>query len=59
MYGFSRPSGRGMGVALSFAEAEGIGRYAWAGVGLEGSLGGDRRWTFGRSEIGEEFKTSL
>ena len=57
--GFPVPSGRDAGVALSLAEADGIGRKAWAGVGLDGSLGGARRWDFGRFDIGGECSTSL
>ena len=48
-----------MGGALSLAEADGIGKKACPGVGLEGSVGGACRWTFGRSDIGDEFKTSV
>jgi hypothetical protein len=44
---------------FNFAEDEGTGSHAWAGVGLAGSRGGAFRLLFGIDETGCECKTSL
>jgi hypothetical protein len=44
---------------LNFADVEGTGSQAWAGVGFAGSSGGALRLFFGTDEAGWECKTSL
>ena len=43
---------------LNFADVEGTGSHAWAGVGFAGSSGGALRLFFGTDDAGCECKTS-